>query len=144
MADENVTVDLDYIEPANCFDMVSPTGKGRKRKVLNATGLRVVEALAMVMCTEDEIAACLGIKADTLHAPHNEKAFLESLKKGRECGKMSLRRHQFELSKTNATMAIWLGKQYLGQTDKVTVEGEVKESALDKICNAIEGVKRNG
>ncbi len=122
-------IDLEYIEPATCFEMASPSGKGRKRKVLNATGVRVVEALARVMCTEEEIAACLGVKIDTLHAPHNEKAFLGALEKGRECGKMSLRRHQFELSKTNATMAIWLGKQYLGQRDVIVNEntGETSE-----------------
>lgn len=121
MADENVN--LDYIEPAACFDMVQ--GKsGRPRKTLNSTGVRVVEALARVMCTDEEIAACLGIKIDTLHASHNEKAFLEARKKGQELGKMSLRRHQFELSKVNATMAIWLGKQYLGQRDVIVNQTE--------------------
>jgi len=34
-------------------------------------------------------------------------------------GKMSIRRLQFEKAKEgNTTMLIWLGKQYLGQTDK--------------------------
>ena len=28
---------------------------------------------------------------------------------------ISLRRSQFKLAEKNATMAIWLGKQYLGQ-----------------------------
>lgn len=121
-------IDLEYIEPATCFETASPSGKGRKRKVLNATGVRVVEALARVMCTEEEIAACLGVKIDTLHAPHNENVFLGALEKGREHGKMSLRRHQFELSKTNATMAIWLGKQYLGQRDVVVNENTVETS----------------
>ena len=32
---------------------------------------------------------------------------------------MSLRRNQFKLSETNVTMAIFLGKQYLGQSDKI-------------------------
>ena len=31
--------------------------------------------------------------------------------------KIQLRRNQYELSKKNAAMAIFLGKQYLGQTD---------------------------
>lgn len=34
-------------------------------------------------------------------------------------GKISLRRYQFELAKRNAAMAIFLGKQYLGQRDVI-------------------------
>ncbi|MBQ8720225.1 MAG: hypothetical protein IJY65_04255 [Clostridia bacterium] len=130
MAEEN-NINLDCIEPAACFDNVKAgRGKaGRPRKRINDTGVSVIIALARVMCTEEEIAACLGVKTDTLYAEHNEQIFLEALKKGREHGKMSLRRHQFELSKTNATMAIWLGKQYLGQRDVIVneTEGESKE-----------------
>ena len=65
MAEEN-NIDLDYIEAAKCFDDVRT--KGRPRKVLNGTGIKVIEALSRVMCTEEEIAACLGVKKDTLHA----------------------------------------------------------------------------
>ena len=32
-------------------------------------------------------------------------------------GKISLRRAQFRLAEHNAAMAIWLGKQYLGQRE---------------------------
>ena len=35
---------------------------------------------------------------------------------------MSLRRSQFRIAETNPTMAIWLGKQYLGQKDRADVE----------------------
>jgi hypothetical protein len=35
---------------------------------------------------------------------------------------MSLRRYQFDLAKKSAVMAIWLGKQYLGQTEKQEVQ----------------------
>lgn len=124
MAEEK-NIDLDYIEAAKCFDDVRT--KGRPRKVLNGTGVKVIEALSRVMCTEEEIAACLGVKKDTLHTPHNKKIFLDAYEKGRENGKMSLRRNQYELSKVNATMAIWLGKQYLGQKDVIVNETEVEK-----------------
>lgn len=39
-------------------------------------------------------------------------------------GKISLRRAQFKLAKKSANMAIWLGKQWLGQQDKVKVISE--------------------
>ena len=32
---------------------------------------------------------------------------------------MSLRRLQFRMAEKSPAMAIWLGKQYLGQTDKI-------------------------
>ena len=53
--------------------------------------------------------------------------------------KIKLRRNQFELSKKSAAMAIWLGKQYLGQRDNI--EYEDKE-ALDRL-DAILEMKRN-
>jgi hypothetical protein len=44
---------------------------------------------------------------------------------------MSLRRWQMKMAQTNATMAIWLGKQYLGQSDRqevtnITPDTEIK------------------
>ena len=51
---------------------------------------------------------------------------------------MSLRRNQFRLSEKSAAMAIWLGKQYLGQRDNV--EYEDKE-ALDKLDEILSEVK---
>ena len=48
-----------------------------------------------------------------------ELGFAEAYKKFSATGKTSRRRSQFDLAnKGNATMLIWLGKQYLGQTDK--------------------------
>ena len=48
--------------------------------------------------------------------------FAEAYKKHSAGGKISLRRNQFKLAETNATMAIWLGKQYLNQRDRVDVK----------------------
>ena len=43
-------------------------------------------------------------------------------------GKISLRRIQFKQAETNPSMAIWLGKQILGQTEKVetTIDDKVE------------------
>ena len=43
---------------------------------------------------------------------------------------MSLRRYQFNLAKTNAGMAIWLGKQMLGQKEP-SYDLNVKNTTLD-------------
>ena len=113
---------LNNYEPASCFDNVKTSGRPKLK--LNATGIKVIEALASVQCTHEEIAACLGTSKNTLYAKHNEEAFLTAYKKGSEQGKMSLRRMQFELAKSSATMAIFLGKQMLGQKDHPEEESE--------------------
>jgi hypothetical protein len=78
-----------------------------------------VEKLAMIMCTQEEIATQFDVCVRTLQ---RDEEFCRAYKKGLEHGKMSLRRKQYLMSDTNPTMAIWLGKQYLGQRDKQDVE----------------------
>lgn len=86
---------------------------GRPRKEID---MELVERLADIQCTEEEIASVLNCSVDTLA---RQPSFAEVYKRGREMGKSSLRRTQWKIAQNNATMAIWLGKQYLGQTDKV-------------------------
>jgi hypothetical protein len=81
-----------------------------------------VEKLANIMCTIDEIAAVLGCNRDTLYV---DEKFSDIYKKGLDKGKMSLRRNQYRMSETNPTMAIWLGKQYLKQSD--TINADIEE-----------------
>lgn len=78
------------------------------------------EQLCELQCTQAEMASVLKINVDTLHDRAQEKykeSYSEIYKKFSLPGKCSLRRNQFNLSKTNATLAIWLGKQWLGQKD---------------------------
>ena len=51
-------------------------------------------------------------------------------------GKISLRRYQFQQAEKNTTMAIWLGKQYLGQTEK-----EISVQATGQLADLIDGLK---
>lgn len=93
--------------------------KGRPRLLLNDEGKKTIEKLAKLMCTDEEIANMLGVTIETLQAEHNIDAFLEYKKRGQGEAKASLRRWQFKTAeKGNATLLIWLGKQYLDQTDK--------------------------
>jgi len=81
-----------------------------------------VERLASIQCTYDEIAAVLDVSVRTVNtwAVHDEK-FCSVYKKGKESGKASLRRMQFKAaSDGNTGMMIWLGKQYLGQSEQTT------------------------
>lgn len=91
---------------------------GRPRAVID---LDLVERLASIQCTIREIAGVMKIPEGTLKA---RKDFSATYKNASENGKASLRRLQWRLAEKSAGMAIWLGKQYLGQTDKVEVAAE--------------------
>lgn len=86
---------------------------GRPKKKID---YELVEKLAYIQCTQEEISSILGISTRTLQ---KDKEFLRIYKNGMDNGKMSLRRLQWKAAeKGNNTMLIWLGKQYLNQTDK--------------------------
>lgn len=78
------------------------------------------EKACALQCTEEEIASFFDCSVDTIERwckKTYKTTFAEVFKVKREMGKMSLRRSQMKMAETNATMAIWLGKQYLGQRD---------------------------
>jgi len=80
--------------------------------------LKQIEDLASYMCTKDEVANIIGCNRTTLY--RNEQA-LEAYDKGVNVAKRNIRKTQFDIAtKLNSTiMAVWLGKVYLGQTDKI-------------------------
>jgi hypothetical protein len=99
-----------------------PKPNGRPRLEFN---LDQVLAAASMQCTEAEIASLLGCSQDTVtRRKQEDPAFADALQRGREEGKVSLRRLQWRQAKAgHVTMLIWLGKQYLGQVDKAEVGG---------------------
>lgn len=82
------------------------------------------EKLCCIQCTLGEIAGYFSCSPDTIERwcirTYNQ-GFAEVYAQKRGLGKISLRRIQFRMAETNPTMAIWLGKQYLGQTEKQDV-----------------------
>ena len=96
--------------------MARPKGYGRK--VLKED----FEKLCALQCTEEEIASFFNVSHDTLFrwcVQTYGLKFSEVYPRFSCKGKISLRRNQMRLAETNPTMAIWLGKQYLGQKDYV-------------------------
>lgn len=100
----------------------------------------MVEKLAGIQCTQQEIASFLGCSVDTLQ---RDETFCGLYKKGQENGKMSLRRIQYKLAEKNPTMAIWLGKQYLKQRDNIEVEHDAKNGVIDELIGALNKAKEN-
>ena len=92
---------------------------GRPRKEIDK---ELFEKLCELQCTEVEICGIFDVCEDTLNSwckENYDMTFSDTFKKKSAKGKMSLRRLQYRIADNgNATMAIWLGKQWLGQTDK--------------------------
>ena len=103
------------------MDDVTPK-KGQAGRPAKEIDWEYFRDLCELQCTQSEIASYLRIHVDTLRdrvLAEFDEDYSTIYKKFSEAGKCSLRRNQFVLSKTNAAMAIWLGKQWLGQRDVV-------------------------
>lgn len=98
-----------------------PTGNptGRPRKEIDE---KQFSNLCALQCTEEEIAAFFECSVDTINLWCKRTfgmTFTETYKEKSQAGKISLRRFQFKLAEKNPGMAIFLGKNWLGQTDRV-------------------------
>ena len=100
------------------------------------------EGMCKIQCTKDEMCGIFNVHEETLTKwCHQEYSmgFSDIYKKLSSTGKMSLRRQQFKSAENgNVTMQIWLGKQWLGQTDKVESDNKNTQS----INFIIESVKK--
>lgn len=118
-----------------------PLRRGPKDKEYDE---KLFQNLCHVQCTVDEIEFILSTDQRTIDKwckrKYNEN-FSTIYKRFSMGGKASLRRYQFNLAKTNASMAIWLGKQWLGQKDEPTMK-EVFDGELGKILDFIKETKR--
>ena len=110
-----------------------PTGKpnGCPPKVIN---WELFEQLCGLQCTQSEICSMLKVDDKTLRKHllehYNGESFSDVYKKYSESGKCSLRRYQFVQAKTKPNMAIWLGKQWLGQKDNVS---DLKDLVINEL-----------
>ena len=112
---------------------------GRPRKEIDQTNF---EKLCGLQCTKEEICGFFDVTDKTLEnwCRRTYKAgFSEIFAQKRGIGKISLRRYQFELAKKNASMAIFLGKNYLGQSDAVRIES----NADGKLAELIDGLRED-
>lgn len=103
---------------------------GRPRKQIDKTEF---EKLCFLQCTEREFCSWFDVSDETLNKwckeNYDGRTFLDVFKEKRENGLISLRRTQFQLAEKSPAMAIFLGKNLLGQTDKMeqtqTINGAV-------------------
>jgi hypothetical protein len=98
----------------------------RPRKQLDE---KLLFDLARIGCTDEEIATVLSVSSDTL-----VRRFAEHIKKGRAEMKMSLRRMQIKMVEDGSVgMAVWLGKQYLGQREpKIEIDVNKLDADIER------------
>ena len=79
-----------------------------------------VQKLASFGCTNTEIAEFFNCSEATIR-----QGYFEYLTKGRSMKKIRLRQIQWKIAESgNSTMAIWLGKNILGQSDNGMMEDD--------------------
>lgn len=132
---------------------MEPSTKPKKTGRPKATvDLELVEKLAGIACTLEDIAAVTGLSKSTLIRLGKQKSFQEALERGRGKGRASLRKMQWQSAEgifetvesgpknkrklsrrvivaPNVTAQIWLGKQMLGQR----TEPEAPAETADKV-----------
>lgn len=105
----------------------------RKRIEIDYSSL---DKLLGMQCTLEECAAFFNISEDTIERAikrDKKMSFSEYRDIKKQAGSISLRRAQWKKAteKLDTTMLIWLGKQYLGQTDKQEIKTEFKDTTAD-------------
>lgn len=108
---------------------------------------KTFEDLVGLGCTQEEI--CWFFRDDTGSVANKDTLsrwckrtfgvnFQDYMKEnGGMALKIKLRRNQFKLSERSASMAIFLGKNYLNQKDSVEYEDTTALDKLDEILNGI-------
>lgn len=105
--------------------------RGRPRKEIDWGQM---EKLLTLQCTLAEITAWFKCSEDTIERAckrEHEMTFAEYSAEKRELGKVSLRRVQWQKALAgNVKMLIWLGKNTLGQAEKIEARTQEQSTVL--------------
>lgn len=96
-------------------------GAGRKAAAID---LGELEKLCSMQCSDEEIAAWFGVSVRTIQNRRQQPRFAKVMQRGRARACINVRRAQARLLEAgNAAMAVWLGKNLLGQRDNMQITG---------------------
>lgn len=107
---------------------------GRRQGTPYEVNWDAVDKLLLIQCTQKEIAGFLGISLDTIRRRCKQdhgmtfKKYAEDKSAG---GRASLRRKQWLHAEKSPAMAMFMGKQYLGQSDKVETKNINTNAEVD-------------
>ena len=99
---------------------MKPKGGARPKAGRKAVkiDLEQVEKLGGLQCTDEELAAFVGVSARTVERRKKQPAFAEALTRGKAKGLVSLRRNLWALAaRGNPAANIFLAKNLLGYKD---------------------------
>lgn len=120
--------------------------KGQIKQKQSKISQKQFESMCQIQCTQEEICSILDVDHKTLDRWCNStygKKFSQIFQEKRQGGKCSLRRKQWKLADTNATMAIFLGKQYLGQKDQIEENHSFNNGVLTDLLGALKDAKKD-
>ncbi len=105
------------------------------------------EKLCAIHCTLEDIAGFFDCSDDTIQrfceSEYGEN-FAVVFKRKSAGGRVSLRRKQVAVAESgNVTMLIWLGKQHLGQTEKIEQRTDFRDvsNVNDELMKELVGAK---
>lgn len=100
--------------------------------------LSELEKLCQLQATDEEIAAWFNVSVRTIERRRLEPSFAEAMHRGKARGRISVRRMQMKLlEQGNATIAVWLGKQLLGQVERAEDRTAFETLAPKQLARAI-------
>lgn len=120
--------------------------KGQIKQKQATINQSTFESLCAIQCTREEIAGVLNVSDSTLYRWCKETYgtdFDTIFRQKKENGKASLRRNQWKMAEKNPTMAIFLGKQYLGQKDVIEENHNLNNGILDELIGAMNNAKKS-
>ena len=115
--------------------------KGQIKQAQIKIDQKQFENLCGLHCTRQEICSFFGVSYETLlHWTKNTYGtdFMTIFKEKKGLGNISLRRTQWKLAEKNPSMAIFLGKNLLGQTDNAINENKAEEDKQNILIPAID------
>lgn len=99
----------------------------------------IIKNLCGIQCLQEEIAQVMGCSLDTVERACRRThgvSFAEFYRQKKGVGRVSLRRKQWEIAmRGDKTMLIWLGKQALGQADKLENTHIVEDRPLAELSD---------
>ena len=95
----------------------------RPKRKFTDKEIKLIKEYAKANCKSETIAKALNIPVNTL-----KRRFGRIMQENRAKGKLRLKHRQHKMSHNNAQMAIWLGKQDLGQVDKREIKTDNVEA----------------
>jgi hypothetical protein len=125
--------------------LAEPIKAGRSILQPDNDTLRVIAELARLFCTQAEIAAVLGVSRRTLQTfLYAHEVGHQAWEAGLQHAKISLRRKQLALADKSAPVAIFLGKNYLGQRDEQHTTTTVNRTAQEMTEDELLEIARRG